>query len=215
MEQTIIRETLLGLISRVITNDMAPRTQIRDINAMNRILRFMMSNIGNLVSPASISSELGMSNPKLVSSYLSLLEQAYLMCRVPRYDISGKKILKTNEKYYCIDPGIKAAVTGYERNDVGRVLENIVYLELVRRGYDVTTGEINGREVDFVAVKGSEMRHYQVTLTLAGTSEREFRSLKSINDNYPKVVITTDRNTSDGEDGIKEQNYIDFLLEEW
>jgi predicted AAA+ superfamily ATPase len=171
MEQTIIRETLLGLISRIITNDIAPRSGIRDMDVMNRILRFMMWNIGNLVSPASIAHELRMSNQKLVSSYLSLLEQAYLFCRVPRYDISGKRILKTNEKYYCIDPGMKAAMTGYERRDVGLVLENIVYLELVRRGYDVTTGEVNGKEVDFVAVKGSDMRHYQVTQTLVGTAE--------------------------------------------
>ena len=215
LEQTIVRETLLGLISRIITNDIAPRSGIRDMNTMNRILRFMMSNIGSPVSPASIARELGMSNQKLVSSYLSLLEQAYIFCRVPRYDISGKKILKTNEKYYCTDPGMRAAMTGYERKDIGRVLENIVYLELVRRGYDVTTGEINGKEVDFVAVKGSDMRHYQVTQTLAGTSEREFGSLKNINDHYPKTVITADRNTSDGEDGIKEQNYLDFLMEEW
>lgn len=215
MGQTVIRETLLGLMSRILTNDIAPRSQIRDMSAMNRILRFMMSNVGNIVSPASIANELGMSNQKLVSSYLSLLEQAYLLCRVPRYDISGKKTLKTNEKYYCIDPGMRAAMTGYARNDVGRMLENIVYLELVRRGYCVTTGEINGKEVDFVAVKGPDMRHYQVTLTLAGTSEREFGSLRCINDNHPKIVITADRNVTDGEDGIREQNYLDFLLEEW
>ncbi|MDR0509006.1 MAG: ATP-binding protein [Candidatus Methanoplasma sp.] len=215
MDQTIVRETLLGLISRIIVNDIAPRSKIRDISTLNKILRFMMSNIGNATSPASIAQELGLSNPKLVSSYLSLLEQAYILCRAQRYDISGKKLLKTNEKYYCIDPGMRAAAIGYERKDVGRVLENIVYLELVRRGYDVTTGEVNGKEVDFVAVKGSDTRHYQVTLTLAGTSEREFGSLKSIRDNYPKTVITADRNISDGEDGIKEQNYLDFLLEEW
>jgi len=215
MEQTIVREALLGLISRIITNDIAPRSQIRDISTLNRILRFMMSNIGNVSSPASIAKELGLSNSKLVSSYLSLLEQAYLLCSVQRYGISGKKLLKTGEKYYCIDPGMRAAMIGYERKDMGRVLENIVYLELVRRGYDVTTGEVNGKEVDFVAVKGSDIRHYQVTLTLAGTSEREFGSLRSIKDNYPKTVITADRNTSDGEDGIREQNYLDFLLEEW
>jgi len=215
LEQTIIRETLLGLISRIVTNDIAPRSGIRDMNAMNKILRFMMSNIGNPVSPASIARELGISNQKLVSSYLSLLEQAYIFHRAPRYDISGKKILKTNEKYYCTDMGMRAAMIGYERKDIGRVMENIVFLELMRRGYDVTTGEINGKEVDFVAVKGSDVRHYQVTQTLVGTSEREFGSLKGINDNYPKTVITADRNTSDGEDGIREQNYLAFLLEEW
>ena len=215
LEQTIVRETLLGLISRIIINDIAPRAEIRDIGAMNRILKFMMSNIGKPTSPASIADELGMSNQKLVSSYLSLLERAYLLSGAPRYDIQGKKILKTNQKYYCIDPGMRAAMIGYERKDVGRVLENIVFLELVRRGYDVTTGEISGNEVDFVAVKGSDMRHYQVTLTLAGTSEREFRGLRKINDNYPKTVITADRDTTDGENGIKEQNHLDFLLEDW
>ena len=215
LDQTIIRETLLGLISRIITNDIAPRSEIRDISALNRILRFMFDNIGNITNPASIARELGMSNHKLVSSYLSLLERAYLLCAVPRYDIAGKKLLKTNAKYYCIDPGMRAALIGYERKNVGRVLENIIFLELVRRGYDVTTGEINGKEGDFVAVKGSDIRYYQVTWTLAGTSEREFGSLKRIKDNYPKTVITADRNVSDGQDGIREQNYLDFLMEQW
>ena len=215
MEQAIVREALLGLISRIITNDILPRSEIRDMNAMNKILRFMMSGIGNQVSPRSIAHELGISNQKLVSSYLSLLEQAYILCSVQRYDISRKRILKTNEKYYCIDPGMRAAMVGYLRKDTGRMLENIVYLELVRRGYDVTTGEINGKEVDFVAVKGFDIRHYQVTETLVGTSEREFGSLKNIRDHYPKIVITTDRNTTDGEGGIREQNYLDFLLEDW
>ena len=215
LDQTIIRETLLGLISRIITNDIAPRSEIRDMDALNKILRFMFDNIGNLTNPTSIARELGMSNQKLVSSYLSLLERAYLLQAVPRYDIAGKKILKTNEKYYCTDPGMRTALMGYERKNVGRVLENVVFLELVRRGYDITTGEINGKEGDFVAVKGSDVRYYQVTWTLAGTSEREFESLKRIKDNYPKIVITADRNISDGEDGIREQNYLDFLLEEW
>ncbi|MCL2607590.1 MAG: ATP-binding protein [Methanomassiliicoccaceae archaeon] len=215
IDQTIIRETLLGLISRIITNDIAPRSEIRDMNAMNRILKFMFDNIGNLTNPTSIARELSMSNHKLVSSYLSLLERAYLLSAVPRYDIAGKKLLKTNEKYYCTDTGMRTALIGYERKNVGRVLENVVFLELVRRGYDVTTGEINGKEGDFVAVKGSDVRYYQVAWTLAGTSEREYGSLKRIKDNHPKTIITADRNVSDGEDGIREQNYLDFLLEEW
>ncbi|MCL1984731.1 MAG: ATP-binding protein [Methanomassiliicoccaceae archaeon] len=215
MEQTIVREAVLGLISRIITRDIAPRAEIRDMDAMYRILMYMMSNIGKITNPTSIARELGMSHEKLVSSYLKLLERAYILCGVPRYDISGKKLLKTNEKYYVIDPGMRAALLGYERKDLGRVLENIVYLELIRRGYDVTTGYTNGKEADFVAVKGSDIRYYQVTLTLMGTSEREFGNLKSIRDNYPKTVITADHITTDGEDGIKEQNYLDFLLEEW
>ena len=215
LDQTIVRETLLGLISRIITKDIAPRSEIRDMGALNKILRFMFDNIGNLTNPTSIARELGMSNQKLVSSYLSLLERAYLLHAVPRYDIVGKKILKTNEKYYCTDLGMRTALIGYERKNVGRVLENVVFLELIRRGYDVTTGEINGKESDFVAVKGSDVRYYQITWTLAGTSEREYGSLKRIKDNHPKTIITTDRNVSDGEDGIREQNYLDFLLEEW
>jgi len=215
LEQTIVRETILGLISRIITHDIAPRSGIRDIGTLNKILKFMMDNIGNLTNPASIARELGIQNQKLVSTYLSLLQQAYMLCAVTRYDISGKKLLKTNEKYYCIDPGMRTAMIGYSRKDIGRVLENIVFLELVRRGYDVTTGDINGKEGDFVAVKGSDIRYYQVTWTLDGTSEREFESLKRIKDNYPKTVITADRNTTDGQNGIREQNYLDFLLEEW
>jgi len=215
MEQTLIREAVRNLISRVITHDIAPRAEIRDMNAMNRILSYIMDNAGNVVNPSMIAKELRMSNQKLVSTYLSLLEQAYLICGVQRFDIAGRKLLKTNEKYYCTDPGMRSALIGYERKDVGRVLENIIYIELVRRGYDVTTGEIGGKEVDFIAVKGSDIRHYQVTQTLVGTAEREYASLRMIRDNYPKTLITADRTVSDGENGIREQNYIDFLLEEW
>jgi len=156
-----------------------------------------------------------MSNQKLVSTYLLLLERAYLICGVKRFDIAGKKLLKTNEKYYCTDPGMRSALIGYERKDADRVLENIVYIELIRRGYDVTTGEIGGKEVDFIAVKGSDTRHYRVTRTPVGTAERKYAGLRMIRDNYPKTLITADTTVSDGEDGIREQNYLDFLLEEW
>jgi len=215
MEQTLIREAVRNLISRVITHDIAPRAEIRDMNAMNRILAYVIDNAGNVVNPSMIAKELRMSNQKLVSTYLSLLEQAHLICRVKRFDITGKKLLKTNEKYYCTDPGMRSALIGYERKDVGRVLENIVYIELVRRGYNVTTGEIGGKEVDFIAVKGSDTRYYQVTQTIVGTAEREYASLRMIRDNYPKTLITSDSTVSDGENGIREQNYLDFLLEEW
>jgi len=215
MEQTLIREAVRNLVSRIITHDIAPRSEIRDMNAMNRILAYIMENAGNIVNPSMIAKELRMSNQKLVSNYLSLLEQAYLICGVQRFDIAGKRLLKTNEKYYCTDPGMRSALIGYERKDVGRVLENIIYIELIRRGYDVTTGEIGGKEVDFIAVKGSDTRHYQVTQTLLGTVEREYTSLRMIRDNYPKILITADRTVSNGEKGIREQNYIDFLLEEW
>jgi len=212
MEQTLIREAVRNLVSRIITHDIAPRSEIRDMNAMNRILAFIMDNAGNIVNPSMIAKELRMSNQKLVSAYLSLLERAYLICGVKRFDITGKKLLKTNEKYYCTDPGMRSALIGYERKDVGRVLENIVYLELIRRGYDVTTGEIGGKEVDFIAVKGSDIRYYQVAQTLVGTAENKYAGLRAIRDNYPKTLITADRTVSDGENGIREQNYLDFLL---
>ncbi|MDR3282121.1 MAG: ATP-binding protein [Candidatus Methanoplasma sp.] len=215
MDQTLIREAVRNLVSRIITHDIAPRCEIRDMDAMNRILAYVVDNVGNMVSPASIAKELRMPNQKLVSTYLSLLERAYVICGVRRFDVAGKRLLKANGKYYCTDPGMRSALIGYERKDVGRVLENIVYVELVRRGYDVATGEIGGREVDFIAVKGSDTRHYRVTHTLIGTAEREYSGLRMIRDNHPKTIITADRTVSDGDNGIREQNYIDFLLEEW
>ena len=152
-----------------------------------------------------------------VLNYFSMLENSYIVYRVPRYDIKGKEILKTLEKYYIVDTGIRNIILGFNNLDLGHILENIVYFELLRKGYEVTVGKKDSLEVDFVATKSTEKKYYQVTLSMLDkeVKSRELKPLQDINDNYEKTILTMDKlysNTS--EDGIKIKYLIDFLLED-
>ncbi|HKL10930.1 MAG TPA: DUF4143 domain-containing protein, partial [Clostridia bacterium] len=150
-----------------------------------------------------------------IDNYLKMLENAFIIYKANRYDLKGKIFLKTLEKYYIVDMGIRNQLTGLRGKDYGHVLENLVYLELIRRGYDVAIGKIGSLEVDFVATKSNEKKYFQVSATILDekTRERELRPLKAISDNYPKYILTMDQTIFNDYSGIKVQNIIDFLLE--
>lgn len=201
--------------------DVVERNKLIDATLLEKILKFLMSNIGSLVSSEKIADFLTSQGTKIthntVLNYLQMLENAYIIYKVPRYDIKGKEILKTLEKYYIVDTGIINIVLGFRNSDFGHIIENIMYFELKRRGYEVTIGKTDTLEVDFIATKANEKKYYQVTYSMIdeNVKKRELGVLKSINDNYEKTVITMDKiynNTSDN--GIKIKYLIDFLLEE-
>ena len=210
---------LEGVYTSVLIKDVIERNNIRDAALLESILKFIAANIGNIVSTKKISDYLTSSGRKTTSdtidNYLRMLEKAFIIYKANRYDLKGKKFLKTLEKYYIVDIGIRNKLTGLRDTDYGHVLENIVYLELLKRGYEVTIGKIGPLEVDFVATKTNEKIYYQVSATIMNedTRKRELRSLKKINDNYPKYVLTMDKNIFKDYSGIKVKNIIDFLLE--
>jgi predicted AAA+ superfamily ATPase len=210
---------LEGIYNTVLMKDVIERNGVRDAALLESILKFIAANIGSIVSTKKISDYLTSSGRKTTSdtidNYLKMLENAFIIYKANRYDLKGKMFLKTLEKYYIVDIGIRNRLTGLRNTDYGHVLENIVYLELLRRGYEVTIGKIGSLEVDFVASKTNEKIYYQVSATIMDekTRERELRPLESISDNYPKFILTMDQTPFNDFAGIKVINIIDFLLE--
>ncbi|MBM7560880.1 ATP-binding protein [Fusibacter tunisiensis] len=210
---------LEGIYNTVLMKDVIERNGVRDAALLERILKFIAANIGSIVSTKKISDYLTSSGRKTTSdtidNYLKMLENAFIIYRANRYDLKGKMFLKTLEKYYIVDIGIRNKLTGLRNTDYGHVLENIVYLELLRRGYKVTIGKIGSLEVDFVASKTNEKIYYQVSATLMDekTRARELRPLEAISDNYPKYILTMDQTVFNDYSGIRVKNIIDFLLE--
>lgn len=210
---------LEGIYNTVLIKDVIERNGVRDAALLESILKFIAANIGSIVSTKKISDYLTSSGRKTTSdtidNYLKMLENAFIIYKANRYDLKGKMFLKTLEKYYIVDMGIRNQLTGLRNTDYGHVLENLVYLELLRRGYDVTIGKVGTLEVDFVATKADEKIYYQVSATILDekTRERELRPLESISDNYPKYILTMDQTVFNDYSGIKVKNIIDFLLE--
>jgi len=210
---------LEGIVNTVLMKDVIDRNNIRDTALLESVLKFIAANIGNVVSTKKISDYLTSSGRKVTSdtidNYLRMLENAFIIYKANRYDLKGKLFLKTLEKYYVVDMGIRNKMTGLRNTDIGFVLENIVFLELIRRGYTVSIGKVGPLEVDFVATKLNEKSYYQVSATImdASTRERELRPLRSISDNYSKIILTMDETPFNDYDGIKVQNIIEFLLE--
>lgn len=210
---------LEGIYNTVLIKDVIERNNIRDAALLENILKFIASNIGSIVSSKKISDYLTSSGRKVTSetidNYLKMLENAFIIYKANRYDLKGKMFLKTLEKYYIVDTGIRNQLTSLCNTDYGHVLENIVYLELLRRGYKVTIGKIGSLEVDFVATKQNEKIYYQVSASILdeNTKERELRPLENISDNYPKIVLTMDKTPFTDFSGIKIVNILDFLLE--
>lgn len=217
--QETLREYLQGVYSTVLLKDIAARKRISDIPLLESVIRFLADNIGNIVSGKKIADSLNSAGRKTTAStvdtYVQALKDAYILYEADRFDIKGKQHLASLEKYYFVDPGLRTFLLGERTCDIGRVLENIVYLELLRRGYRVSIGKVNTMEVDFVAEKGEDRIYYQVAASIMDetTYEREFKALKSILDHYPKYVLTMDTLPM-GEDGIKQINIVDFLLGE-
>ncbi|MDR3265523.1 MAG: ATP-binding protein, partial [Synergistaceae bacterium] len=224
--QRDINAALDGIYSSVILRDVAERNKITDQTLLRKLVLFLADNVGNLTSPNKIGNVLAREgelneskrkkNPagKTISGYIEALEKAYVFYGVNRYDLRGKEYLKTQSKYYIVDTGIRNMLLGYRDVNRGHILENVVYFEILRRGYDVAIGRIGENEVDFVAVRPDEKIYYQVAETLAGekTRERELTPLRSIHDGYEKVILSMDRNFVTSYDGIKVVNVADWLL---
>ncbi len=210
---------LEGIYNTVLMKDVIERNNVKDAALLESILKFIAANIGSIVSTKKISDYLTSSGRKTTSdtidNYLRMLEKAFIIYRANRYDLKGKLYLKTLEKYYIVDRGIRNHLTGMRNTDYGHVLENLVYLELLRRGYDVSIGKIGTLEVDFVATKTDEKIYYQVSATILDeqTRLRELRPLEAITDNYPKFILTMDQTVFNDFSGIKVKHIMDFLLE--
>lgn len=207
---------LQDLYASVALHDICERGGIRNIGELSRLLRYMMENVGNPVSLNNVVKGMGDINRGTVERYLGLMEDAFLLYRADRYDIHGTALLPT-PKYYAVDPGLRSMAVGYGNRDAGRVLENIVFLELLRRGYSVTVGRWGASEVDFVAERAGSREYFQVCLGYLDESveERELAPLRGIADNFPKTVIMLyGRPRSVTKDGIIERSAADWLSEE-
>ncbi|MCQ2071126.1 MAG: ATP-binding protein [archaeon] len=204
---------LEGVFDTVLVKDVLSRLKTDDINKIRAIARFLYSNIGNTTNVANIAKGTGI-NPVTVDRYLEGMRSALLFHHAEKYDIIGKKLLSTNGKFYASDMGLRyMALKGSGTDDISRPLENLVYLELIRRGFTVRTGAYRDKEVDFTAIRESEVEYYQVAMTIMSeeTRAREFRSLEGIRDNFPKTVLTMDRFNLGTFNGIKVVNIIDWI----
>lgn len=226
MDDVGINTMLDGIYSTAILKDVIERNNIANEKLLRNLILYLADNVGNVTSPNNIANYLssnkedtilqGETGNKTVNQYLLTLEKAYIFYPVSRYDIKGKEYLKTLQKYYIVDTGIRNMLLGYRDVNRGHILENVVYLELLRRGYKVSLGKVGDKEIDFVATKPDRKIYYQVTESLLDNSvkERELSALNSIKDNYEKVVLSMDVSFINSQNGIKLQNVIDFLLEE-
>lgn len=211
---TIVRD----IYNSTIFSDIVKRNQVRKIDQLERVVKYTFNNVGSTFSAKSIADYLKAERRSLdnetVYSYLEKLEKAYLLHRCSRYDLRGKEILKTQEKFYLADVALRYSVLGYNADSVASSLENIVYLELCRRGYTVNVGKTGDSEIDFVAVRQNEKIYVQVTQEINSekTEKREYSRLLEIPDNYPKFVLTTDEFAGGNYEGIKTMHIADFLL---
>ena len=211
---TIVRD----IYNSTIFTDIVKRNQIRKVDQLERVVKFAFDNLGRTFSAASISRYLKSENRSIdnetVYNYLKKLESAYILHRCSRYDVQGKEILKTQEKFYLADPALRYSVLGYSPDSAAAMLENIVYLELLRRGYDVYVGKFDNAEIDFVAEKQENKLYIQVAQEIGSdeTEKREYGRLLDIRDNYPKYVLRTDVFAGGNYEVIKTMHIADFLL---
>lgn len=217
-EDDLIQTVLSGIYNTVLMKDIVQRNAVRDSDLLEHVVRFLADNVGNPVSTSKISGYLTSHGRKVSSStvdnYVKMLVDAFIFYRAERYDIKGKLYLKTQEKYYIVDIGLRNALLGFHGGDYGHILENIVYLELCRRGYEVGVGKMGTLEVDFVATKPDRKVYYQVSASVLDetTRERELAPLRKIPDQYEKILLTMDRSFIKDFDGIRNVNIVDFLL---
>ena len=222
-----VNQALEGIYSTVVLKDILQRNSQADNATLQKIMRFMCSNIGSITSPNNIGVILSNEGDiregkskgiagKTVNKYISMLCSAYIFSSVGRYDVKGKQLLKTLEKNYIIDLGFRNMLLGYRDADRGHIIENIVYLELIRRDWRVYIGKVGETEVDFVAEKPGDKLYIQVTESIQSpeTRERELRPLQMIRDNYEKIILSMDRDFITSYEGIKSINLIDWLLSE-
>lgn len=213
-----IRDYLEGLYNTIVVKDIVNRKRITDTMMLKSVLRFVFDNIGNPLSSKKIADTMTSDGRKIdvktVEKYLEALSESYIIYQAKRYNIKGKQYLKTLEKYYVVDIGLRFMLLGSRQVDAGHILENVIYLELLRRGYDVYVGKIETFEVDFVAQNRKGTAYFQVALTARDekTLERELRPLQAIRDHYPKVLLTMDEDPEAQYEGIRRLNARDWLL---
>ena len=232
LEQDRVTAALDGVYSAVVVRDILEREKrkgqrtITDSLLLRKLMMFLADNIGNTVSATSIGNtlvsegllEAGKRKVKpathTIQAYIEALKESFIFYEIKRFDIKGREYLKTLGKYYIVDIGLRNYLLGYRDGDTGHILENIIYFELLRRGYDVAIGKLDNKEVDFVATKTDEKKYIQVTeaMTSSETRERELAPLQKISDNYEKLVIAMDPGLTQDQDGIKIVSAIDFLL---
>jgi len=218
-DEEIMNDYIKGIYNTVLLKDIVERKRISDVTLLESVIKFLFDNIGNIVSSKKIADTLTSGGRKTTSvtieSYIKALMESFILYKAGRYDVKGKQHLKSLEKYYVVDIGLRNLLLGDKGTDIGHILENIVYLELIRRGYSVNIGKVGEKEIDFIAVKGGDKKYYQVAASVLDpvTFAREIEPLKRIRDNYPKYIISMDEFPI-GENGIEQINVIDFLLEQ-
>ena len=218
----LVLSYLNDIYNTIVKKDIIDRNNINDPALLENIIRYLSNNIGSPISATKISNYLNSnkitsnSNHQTIDNYLNMLEKSFIMYKAERTDIKSKALLKTLGKYYISDTGIRNIILGFRNINEGHLLENVVYLELLRRGYRVNIGKSGFYEVDFVAENPNVIKYYQVTQTLADdkVEQREIRSLESISDNYEKIILTMDKTINNDFNGIKVINIIDWLLKE-
>ncbi len=221
-KNNLVMAYLNDIYNTIIKKDIIERNSIKDISLLENIVKYVSANIGSSISANKISDYLNSnkivenSNHLTIDNYLKMLENAFIFYKADRSDIKSKALLKTLGKYYIADTGLRNIILGFRNIDEGHLLENIVYLELLRRGFKVNIGKTLEYEVDFIAENPDEIKYYQVCQSIKEDSvrERELRSLESIQDNYEKTILTMDKSINKDYNGIKVKNIIDFLLED-
>ena len=216
----LVLSYLDDIYNTIVKKDIIDRNNIKDTALLENIIRYLSNNIGSPISTTKISNYLNSnkitsnSNHQTVDNYLNMLEKSFIVYKVERTDIKSKALLKTLGKYYICDTGIRNIILGFRNINEGHLLENVVYLELLRRGYRVNIGKSGFYEIDFVAENPNVIKYYQVTQTLSDdkVKQREIRSLENISDNYEKIILTMDKTINNDFNGIKVINIIDWLL---
>lgn len=207
-----------GIYHSVISNDITRRHDIKNVDLFNRVVKFVIENVGKTFSANAIvkflKSEGRALSVESIYNYLEWLEKAFVIYRCPRYDLKGKSVLKTQEKFYLADASLKYCVMGFQPESVAAMLENVVYFELKRKGYEVYIGKNEAKEIDFVALRRDERLYVQVCRSLPQKSEREVANLLALKDHYPKYVVTLDELAGGNIDGVKIVHLMDFLLME-
>lgn len=215
-----IRQYLEGIYDSIVLKDIIARKRIYDTDMLKSVVRFLFDNIGNLCSTKKIADTMTSAGRKItvhtVENYLEALTESFVFYKVGRYDIKGKQYLKTGDKYYAADIGLRYSVLGSKKADDGHILENIVYLELCRRGYEVYIGKVGSAEVDFIAINEEGEEYYQVAYTVRDADgknlERELEPLDAIKDHNPKYLLTMDYGPIISHNGIKQIYVLDWLL---
>lgn len=220
LDETSAKQYLNDIYSSIILKDIVERNRVRDMEQLKRLILYLIANIGNTFSVTSVvkylKNEKRSMSTETIYNYLDFCQASCMLHLVSRENIMGKELLRSQEKIYLADHGLREAIYGNNLRDINQTLENIVYMELLRRGYAVTVGKAAEKKVDFVARKGADKIYVQVTYLLAAeeTMEREFTALEIIPDNYPKYVVSMDE-LSRSRNGIKHMNVRDFLVAEW